>query len=102
MFLGGKRTWQPQNLYNRINGQLGWLIGGRLLAVGCSLSAVRFRLSASGCRLSAICFSPLHSFHHFTLFTTSLFSPLHSFHHFTLFTTSLFSPFSKCIFATFG
>jgi hypothetical protein len=23
MFLGGKRTWQPQNLYNRINGQLG-------------------------------------------------------------------------------
>ena len=23
MFLGEKRTWQPQNLYNRINGQLG-------------------------------------------------------------------------------
>ncbi|MBK9461404.1 MAG: hypothetical protein IPN94_18765 [Sphingobacteriales bacterium] len=68
----------------------------QLLAIGYKLS-IRYKIYA---RLSAL--SPLHYIttslhHHFTTsplhyITTSLSSPLHSLHHFTLFTTSLSSP----------
>jgi len=69
----------------------------RLFAIGCSLSAVRYRLSALGCKLK------LHHFTLFTLFTlslSSLFRSLHSLHSFTLSLSSL-SSLSFALFTLF-